>query len=370
MLNTHNLKCCLGALMIAMAFMLNLLIPYKAHATVILSNGGFETLATGKNAWGSNGCNANFCVNVVGDLDPIPADNQKLASWTIVSLAGSQKLDWIKWSNSTYMPLNTFSVELAGNPSIMRIYQIINTIAGNKYTLSYKIRQTPTGVPLAAREILVTVKDQNSAGVTLFSVTNDPGTGTWVTYTNVFTALSSSSYIAFENKTNVADGSILDDVSVTAPVITVPKNVYVYDPTAIKIKALPGQRVIYDWGLQNTNVAPDAGTISMIMDVSSDLAFKVGSVTYVDGEIPGAPTGNPATSKDTTPANTGLTVGAGQISYSSTGTSGPWTYTPSVNYMGSYDSNVRAIKVTPTGTMNDGTTTTVGFRIYYQAFIP
>jgi hypothetical protein len=132
------------------------------------------------------------------------------------------------------------------------------------------------------------------------------------------------------------------------PALTSAITYAVYDPSNTKKKAIPGEDMVTTLTVTNSGGQPFADSVTNTLSIPTNLAFKVGSVSFT--------------------ANTsGLTCcgTAGNVLYSSTGTSGPWTYTPS----GTYDSNVRAIKYTPTGTMATGHSTPVSYSVAYTAQI-
>lgn len=100
-------------------------------------------------------------------------------------------------------------------------------------------------------------------------------------------------------------------------------------------KAIPGEDIVYKTVLTNTGGNADANSLKLTLTVDSNSEFKTNSVTFTDA------VGGSAS---------GLTCCA-SIEYSNTaGPAYTWTYSP----IGIYDSNVKAIRVTPTGTLNNG----------------
>jgi hypothetical protein len=344
-----------------------LIFPVYSFAAVF-QNGSFETLAFAYVA-------DNACCGVQLDTLTAAAGDQKLSAWTIktsgtitgggASYTGSIELLKVVGGAPIASPKDgIYFVELAGNSGRTNISQVFDTIPGKNYQLKFYLWRNVNTGSLGDEDIKYYVCQTSSCATIYSTATYRPLTNSWNLYTVNFTPTTASSYVSFENLTNSFNGAYIDSISITEmPNLNFFQNMYVYDIGNENLKAVPGNDVINDWGFTNTAGVPDAGTVVLVLSVPTHLAFQVGSLTFVDGEVPGIPTGDPSTSQDSSVGNSSLSIGT--VTYSSTGTTGPWTYIPT----GAYDANVRAIKVTPSGTMNHGNSGAVGFRLYYRGRI-
>lgn len=326
-----------------------LIIPYNASAAAF-QNGGFEANSaafTDENGYG---------------YDFLTAAEQDFTGWTIQILSGTYVFRTSTDGGWLVPRSGTYSANWSGTDGKGRISQVFDTISGKPYRMFYYQKVFALN---SNYNLLATIKNSNSAGTTLATATTRPtSTSAYQLYTLDFTTTSTSTYVSFENTTNSGNDILLDDVSIVQlPIFTSTFKLYVSDPSAQNLKAIPGNELIFDKGLKNDGGVPDVNSTTLTIPIPSNLSFKVGSVTFQDAQYPkSTPTGNASTSYDTV-GSSNLTVGT--IQYSSVGTSGPWTYTPS----GTYDSNVRAVRIKPSGTMNNGNSGSVGFRIYFTAQI-
>jgi uncharacterized repeat protein (TIGR01451 family) len=118
-------------------------------------------------------------------------------------------------------------------------------------------------------------------------------------------------------------------------------------------KAIPGAVVEYAITVRNVGAGTvDASSIVLLDVMPAEMAFAVGTpVTFTNG--------TPTSGLGTFNANT-------MVSYSqASGGAAPYTYTPT----GSFDANVRGIRIAPTGTMNAATSATnqPSFTIRFRA---
>lgn len=101
-----------------------------------------------------------------------------------------------------------------------------------------------------------------------------------------------------------------------------------------KPKSLPGAVMQYQITVSNNGSGlADNNSLVITDPVPANTKFVLASVTFVDG-MP----------------NSGLTLAPANVTYSSVGSAGPWTYTP-VNDGGGADANVKALKIAPQGVM-------------------
>lgn len=105
-------------------------------------------------------------------------------------------------------------------------------------------------------------------------------------------------------------------------------------PAGKAMHSLPGAAVQYTINVSNNGVGPADNNSLVITDpLPANTKFVLGSVAFADG----------------TP-NSGLTLAPANVSYSSVGSAGPWTYTPANDGSGA-DANVKALKIAPQGIM-------------------
>ena len=131
-------------------------------------------------------------------------------------------------------------------------------------------------------------------------------------------------------------------VAYPQPSITMVKSsVLLSSPVAGNLKRIPQSVVRYD--ITVTNGGPgtvDANTLVITDAIPANTVMYVATtpadpVVFVNGATPSGLTFNYAT----------------QVSYSSTGASGPWNYTPVPDANG-FDPAVRAVRIAPGGTMS------------------
>lgn len=141
----------------------------------------------------------------------------------------------------------------------------------------------------------------------------------------------------------------------TAVLVILKTSTVISDPVngTTNPKAIPGAIVEYTITVRNEgNRSVDASSIVILDEMPADMAFVPGTpVTFTNG--------SPTSGLNTFNAAT-------MVRYASTpGTAGPFTYTPT----GVADSNVRAIRIAPTGTMNGASSATSqpSFTIRFRA---
>ncbi|HET8897270.1 MAG TPA: hypothetical protein VFN09_00610, partial [Rhodanobacteraceae bacterium] len=125
-------------------------------------------------------------------------------------------------------------------------------------------------------------------------------------------------------------------------------------PAGKAMHSLPGAAVQYTINVSNNGVGPADNNSLVITDpLPANTKFVLGSVAFADG----------------TP-NSGLTLAPANVSYSSVGSAGPWTYTPANDGSGA-DANVKALKIAPQGIMAGKTTgaTAPNFSVTFRVII-
>ncbi len=361
-------------------FFLSTLYVSIAGATELITNGSFENNSA---AWGLNNANGQQGC----DIDNLNGSEQDITGWTIEVINGvdltTPNTNGLSWkTNCGTLPAaaaktGSYSVQPAGEVGTdgrTRIYQAFTTTSGQTYKVRFWLFRIGGN---AENRIGLTIYNSSVNGTVLLNRGNiiTTNNSSWNEHVYTFTATSSTSVIEFKNADGLSQGSSIDDVSVklfVLPTFTTTKANYPYDPSNQKLKMIPGQNIVFEWGLRNAGGEPDTDSLKVVMAVPTQIAFKIGSVTFEDGVIVNTGANGagqqPSATGNTAPNNTGMTIGT--IEYSETGTSGPWGAVPAADFTdgnGSYDNGIRAIRVTPAGTMNDGTTSPhVGFRIYYQ----
>ena len=108
----------------------------------------------------------------------------------------------------------------------------------------------------------------------------------------------------------------------------------------------------------------------MTFDVPNNIAFKMNSISFNDAQKIGSFPGDAEFDYSPTGA-TGMSVGT--ITYSNDGGSS-YVYTPAADITDvgtgeTYDSRVTHFRIAPTGGMNAGDSSPVGFRIYFMGRI-
>jgi Surface adhesin CshA non-repetitive domain 2 len=146
--------------------------------------------------------------------------------------------------------------------------------------------------------------------------------------------------------TNTRRGTAVLVVDKTSTVISDPVN------GTSNPKLIPGAIVEYAIRVRNFGSnSVDSSSIVIVDDMPAEMAFIPGTpVTFTNG----------------TPTSGLNTFNAGtMVRYSSNGTAGPFTYTPT----GTADANVRAIRIAPTGTMSGASsgTSQPSFTIRFRA---
>jgi hypothetical protein len=307
--------------------------------------------------------NGNFetGINPPTNENRISVGSTNLTGWTVTSGTAF-------WTY-THRLYGQYSIYI-GCESSTNVSQIFDTIEGNTYTVTYFLfAHNSTGSE--NNKVEWTVKDTNSSGTILFTRRDSPTQGVLTQYSFTFVASSITTYLSL--KSNVPGGgacSVIDNITVTTPP---PQTVqyaanYPSDPSHLRLKAIPGQDMVFDFTAVNTGGAHDANATDLKFSTSQHISFKVGSVTCESGrrtvqKAEGGELWQPSENFTTSGvASSGLSAcSSGNITYSSTGGTGPWTYTPT----GTYDDNVRGIRVQPTGTFASGLSTPTAYRVYW-----
>ena len=155
------------------------------------------------------------------------------------------------------------------------------------------------------------------------------------------------------------------------PDLTVSEGVYVDDIFGQNLKAIPGNDMVFLRALENTGGSIASGdSFVMTFDVPNNIAFKMNSISFNDAQKIGSFPGDAEFDYSPTGA-TGMSVGT--ITYSNDGGSS-YVYTPSADITDvgtgeTYDSRVTHFRIAPTGGMNDGSSSPVGFRVYFMGRI-
>ena len=123
-------------------------------------------------------------------------------------------------------------------------------------------------------------------------------------------------------------------------------------------KRIPLAVVRYDVSVTNSGPGTvDSGTLVITDPIPTDASMYVATTS-----------GNPVVFIDGATAS-GLTYTyASHVSYSSTGASGPWTYTPVPDANG-FDPQVRAVRISPAGIMSAAGTGNPSFTIQFRVRI-
>ncbi|HEX5340627.1 MAG TPA: hypothetical protein VFX47_07075, partial [Gammaproteobacteria bacterium] len=141
---------------------------------------------------------------------------------------------------------------------------------------------------------------------------------------------------------------------ITDPVhCTTPDNIGTCTGTAANFKSIPGSVMRYLVNVSNQGKGPaDGNTLAITDPIPANSAFVVGSVTFADG----SPT-------------SGLTLTAGDVKYSSTGsTTCTDAYPPTADANGT-DPNVTNLCFAPQGSMAGSTGTAPSFSITFKVMI-
>ena len=204
----------------------------------------------------------------------------------------------------------------------------------------------PNGTAVATNAAMTQVADSGAATRTYeysYTLPSTAPTGYWTA--------SVTGYEGTEGKVQHTANAAFN---VGVPNLLVMKSVTVIsDPVegTTKPKSLPGAVIQYQITVSNNGSGPADNNSLVITDpLPANTKFMLSSVGFADG----------------TP-NSGLTLAATNVTYSSTGSAGPWTYTP-VNDGSGADANVKALKIAPQGIMagNSGATApnfSVTFRV-------
>jgi uncharacterized repeat protein (TIGR01451 family) len=161
-----------------------------------------------------------------------------------------------------------------------------------------------------------------------------------------------------------AEGTVTDlgvgnfTVVIPQPSLTVVKTSTVEsDPInlATNPKRIPNAVVRYDITVTNSGPGTiDAGTLALTDPIPANSSMYVSTSS-----------GNPVVfSNGTTPSGLTFTY-ATSVSYSSTGASGPWTYTPVPDANG-FDAAVRAVRIAPSGVMSAAGSGNPSFTIQFR----
>jgi uncharacterized repeat protein (TIGR01451 family) len=150
-------------------------------------------------------------------------------------------------------------------------------------------------------------------------------------------------------------------VAIPQPSVTILKSsTVISDPVnnAINPKRIPLATVRYDITLTNSGPGTiDSGTLVLTDPIPANSSMYVATtsgdpVVFVNGSTASGLTYNYATN----------------VTYSSTGTSGPWTYTPVPDANG-FDAVVKAVRIAPTGVMSAAGSGNPSFTIQFRVRI-
>jgi trimeric autotransporter adhesin len=150
-------------------------------------------------------------------------------------------------------------------------------------------------------------------------------------------------------------------VVIPQPSLTILKaSVVLSDPVNLGVnpRRIPNAVVRYDISVTNSGPGTvDAGTLVLTDPIPANASMYVSTssgnpVVFVNGTTPSGLTYNYAT----------------QVTYSSTGASGPWTYTPVPDANG-FDPAVRAVRISPAGVMSAAGVGNPAFTIQFRVRI-
>ena len=163
-----------------------------AGAVQLVTNGGFETVATG----GANSSGTGYWV--------FNAGNTSITSWTI----GPVSVDIV---NSTYpVYAGTYALDLVGSPGPGEISQTLATSTGLTHTVNFKARYTGAAIN---RTINVTL-GASTQTVTLLAGSSSSWEDVTVSFASVVG--SSNTFKLASDPLNTANGNtFIDDVTVT-----------------------------------------------------------------------------------------------------------------------------------------------------------
>ncbi len=335
-------------------------------------NGSFEQDSS---KWQDNNGSGSW------DTDFLGASEQDLTGWTLV--VPSQEINWITvgpgglsgGQDGTYCLLLGLSTEQG-----QKAQQAFDTVSGKTYTVSYYVRAWDTSISTTARRtVTMTIRDSNTSGTVLQTHSGIATVDSvWQQKTFTFTATSSTSHITVAQLSGSARVYV-DNIAIaensSPPVITNSNSaIYPDDPSSTNLKAIPGQVMVFDNGIQNTGGEADANSTQIYVSIPTQIDFEQNSIVFQDARqaIAGA-TGNVATNY-TTITTSGLSCSTCWEYSINTGQGGPWTSLP--NTMSSYVinsqtylPNVKGIRLNLTGTFADGSSSATGFRFYYKGII-
>ncbi|WP_426687819.1 beta strand repeat-containing protein [Rhodanobacter ginsengiterrae] len=154
---------------------------------------------------------------------------------------------------------------------------------------------------------------------------------------NAATGYWTASVTGYEGTENTVTHTANGTFNVGVPNLLVMKSVSVIsDPVegTTRPKSLPGAVMQYQITVSNNGSGPADNNSLVITDpLPANTKFVIGSVVFAEG-TPGS----------------GLSLAPANVTYSSTGSSGPWTYAP-VNDGSGADGGVKALKIAPQGIM-------------------
>lgn len=250
-----------------------------------------------------------------------------------VDFASNQFRDWIQVTGSAGTP------EMASPP-------------GNGNGATAPRTATGSTVVFGAASTPVSVTATQAAGTTAAGNNSDEGTinvSFAAPVTSVTLRYGNYPYVTGENTTGQQAIGISGVSYCPLPRISVTKTSTPYLTTGTNRFAIPGADVIYTFSVANTGGSPvDASTV-VLTDVLP------ANVTFYGGDIDdGGPANGPF---EFNAGTSGLTLPASGIAYSNNGgTSYAYQATTS------YDANVRAIRLTPSGSFAANSSFTVRFR--------
>jgi uncharacterized repeat protein (TIGR01451 family) len=175
--------------------------------------------------------------------------------------------------------------------------------------------------------------------------------------TNAATGYWTASVTGYEGTENTVTHTANAAFQVGVPNLLVMKSVTVIsDPVegTTKPKSLPGAVMQYQITVSNNGAGPaDNNSLTITDPLPANAKFVIGSVSFAEG--------SPGSGLSLVPAN--------NVTYSSTGSAGPWTYTPVSDGSGA-DANVKALRIAPQGIMAGRSSATApNFSVTFRAII-
>lgn len=246
----------------------------------------------------------------------------------------NQFRDWIQVTGST-----------AGTPLVTTSWGTSNASgAAKSNTNSSVLLGTSTSpIAVAASDAAgISASDNNSDGGNITVSFAQPVTSVTLRYGNY-------PYQSGENTTGQQAMGISGVSYCPMPRVAITKSSAPYNSAGTTRFAIPGADMLYTFVLTNSGGSPvDASTLVITDTLPA-------GVTFFGGDVDGT---GPATGPfDFTPGTSGLTLPNTGIAYSSNGGT-TWTYQASTTY----DASVKALRLTPSGSLAANSSATIRFR--------